>query len=301
MKKGIAGVPLKDVAAPLRELWLRFHQSSLCLGVDALFVFQPRGMEVWCRIKDERSYQQLSAWAAPLRKNFQIELYPTHADREKKPYSPEDDDPPPSFWTNGELRSYLHDANISRLGAMLDDVSGQAMPLNTDPELKRRLKLFADDLLSLAGKMERLASDLPALAEVAFGEELSPEVRARARGICLDHVREVSRCALRLAENMRHALPRASEKAAEAKPAAKEPAAAAHPLEGALGFSAEALEMAHRVVRFVYPQAHTVDLSDLKKPSLIEALKALQQSAAAYISNAQKHAVPVAAGRGLHV
>jgi len=288
MTKGIAGIPLKDAAAPLREVWLRFHQSRLCLGVDALFVFQPKGMEVWCRIKDERSYQQLSAWVAPLRKSFLVELYPTHADREKKPYSPEDDDPPPSFWTNGELRSYMHDPYFSRLGVSLDEESRLSVPPNIDPELKRRLKLFADDILSLVGKMERLGSDLPALAGAAFGEELLPEIRARARGICLDHVREASRCALRLAENLRHALPHASEKTAETRSAAKEPAELANPLEGALSFSAQALEVAHRIVRFVYPQAHTVDLADLKKPSLIEDLKALQQSAAAFIAGAQK-------------
>ena len=288
MKTGIAGIPLKDVAAPLRDLWLRFHQASLCLGMDTLFVFQPKGMEVWCRIKDERRYQEFSAWVAPLRKNYQIELYPTYADREKKPFTLEDDDPPPSFWTNGELRSFMGDAHFNRLGWIFDQESSVAVPPNVDPELKRRLKLYADDILGLLGKMERLASDFPDLAGGAFGDDLPPDIRARARGICLDHAREVSKCAQRLAENLSHAFPRAGQKAEEAKSTPKDPTAPSNPYQSALSFSAQALEVAQRVVRFVYPKAHTVSLTDLKKPSLIEALKELQQSAAAFAAGAQK-------------
>ena len=116
----LKGVPLRDVAAPLRELWLHFHEEHLCLGVDSIFVFQARGLEIWCRIEDERNYQQLAALVEPLRKSYRIDLYPTHADREKKTTSILDEDPPPSFWTNAELRSYLRDPFFIRFGALGD-------------------------------------------------------------------------------------------------------------------------------------------------------------------------------------
>ena len=63
---GISGAPLRDVAAPLREVWLRFHDTELCLDLDSVFVFQPKGMEIWCRVKEEKSYQALAAMVEPL-------------------------------------------------------------------------------------------------------------------------------------------------------------------------------------------------------------------------------------------
>ena len=117
------GTPLQQVAAPLRNAWLRFHENDLCLDVDAVFVFQPNGVEIWCRAKDEGSLQELNALLAPLRSSYRIDLYATYSDREKKPWAREDDDPPPSLWNNAELRNYFRDPGDTRWGVVDDSVS----------------------------------------------------------------------------------------------------------------------------------------------------------------------------------
>lgn len=284
---GLKGVPLRDVPAALRSVWMRFHEADLCLGVDTVFVFQAKGLEMWCRVKDERDYQQLTALVEPLRKSYRIDLYTTRSDREKKPYAPEDDDPPPSFWTNAELRAYMRDPFFSRLGS-IDDASGDLLQEAQDPELKRRLKIFGDQILEWVSKMERLTGDLPSLAAAGYGADLMPDIRNRARAVCLDHAREAGKCAGRLAENLSHALPRGTGRPPDAKPPRTERANAATPYEDALLLSGQAQDLAQRIMHFIYPQAHTVTLIDLREPGLIDSLKALQQAVSDFESDAKR-------------
>jgi hypothetical protein len=288
-RTGISGVSLRELAPPLRDVWLRFHEIDLCLGVDAVFVFHPKGMEIWCRITDERSYQQFSALFEPLQKNFKIDIYPTRSEREKKPYAPEDDNPPPSFWTNGELRAYLRDPNYSRFGTLDDTETPPLDQPTTDPQLKRRLKIFSDEIFDWLTRMDRLARDLPALAGAAFDANPLPDVRSRARAVCQEHARELGKYAGRLADNLRHALPSGKGNPPGSKPGAPQSdAEATASYEAAVKLSGQTQEMGRRIVRFVYPQSHTVDLTDLREPSLIDALKALQKSASAFESGVQK-------------
>jgi hypothetical protein len=284
----LKGVPLRDVAAPLREVWLRFHEENLCLGVDSIFVFHARGIEIWCRIKDERNYQQLAALVEPLRKSYRIELYATHADREKKASSILDEDPPPSFWTNAELRSYLRDPFFIRFGSRGDRAQDVYDDSEADPELKRRLKLYGDQILEWLNKMVQLAIDLPSLAGAAYGDDIIPDIRNRARAVCSDHSREVGKCAVRLAESLSHALPRGTVNTPSAQPSKESRPASASPHEGALLVSQQAQDLERRILLFLYPQAHTVTLDDLREPSLIDSLKTLQQTVSDFESSARK-------------
>ncbi len=284
----LKGVPLRDVAAPLREVWLRFHEENLCLGLDSIFVFQARGIEIWCRIKDERDYQQLAALVEPLRKSYRIELYATHADREKKVTSTLDDDPPPSFWTNAELRSYLRDPFFRRLGGGVDRGEDAYDSSEADPELKRRLKLYGDQILEWLNKMVQLAVDLPSLAGAAYGDDIFSDIRNRARAVCSNHSREVGKCAARLAESLGHALPRGTGNTPSAQPSKESRPASASPHEGALLVAQQARDLERRILLFLYPQAHTVTLDDLREPNLIDSLKTLQQTVSDFESSARK-------------
>ena len=288
-KTEISGVPLRDVAPQLLDAWLRFHEADLCLGIDTVFVFHPKGVEIWCRVKDERSYQQFSALFEPLRNNFKIDIYATRSDREKKPYSPEDDNPPPSFWTNGELRAFMRDTSFSRFGNAADGESTVPEQPATDPQLKRRLKAFSDEILDWLARMDRLARDLPALAAAAFDADPEPDIRSRARAVCQKHARDLGKYAGRLSDNLRHALPRGSGNPPASKPEAAQPAApVGASFESAILLSERTQKLGQRIVRFIYPQAHTVDLADLREPALIDALKALQKSASEFESGVQK-------------
>jgi hypothetical protein len=51
--------------------------------------------------------------------------------------------------------------------------------------------------------------------------------------------------------------------------------------------SNQAVDLAQRVVRFLYPQTHTVNLADLRESSLVDALKALQKTVSDFESNSR--------------
>ncbi len=284
----VKGVPLRDVAAPLLDVWLRFHEDDLCLGVDSVFVFQARGVEIWCRIKDERKYQQLVSLVEPLRKSYAVELYATHEDREIKTDSISAEDPPPSFWTNTELRSYLRDPFIGRFLSGSDRAEDLAVGSESDPELKRRLKLYGDQIVEWMNRMVQLAIDLPSLAGAAYGEGALPDIKNRARAICSNHAREVGKCAGRLEESLSHALPRGSGSYPSAKPSNTHPQGAASPYDEALLVSQQAQDLGRRILRFLYPEGHSVTLADLREPSLIDSLKTLQHTTSDFESSAKK-------------
>ncbi len=284
---GVLGTAMHDVAAPLRDLWLHFHEDGLCAGLDTIFVFRPKGVEIWCRIKDEKSYQGLNALIESLQRSFQIDLYATHPSREKKPFSLDDNDPLPSLWNNGELRLYLGEPSIPRLRSqnLADPESSDFASANADPALKRRMKLFGDDILELTAKMEQLAGELPPLAAAGYGADIMPDIRERARIVSVDHAREVGRCAAKLADNIGHALPRGSGAASPARPPEKVRSASNSPYDLAVNLSAQASALAQRIRNFLYPQAYTVDLADLKDRGLVEALKSLQAMASGFQSS----------------
>ena len=286
---GISGTALRDVAAPLREVWLRFHDSELCLGVDSVFVFQPKGMEIWCRVKEEKSYQALAAMVEPLQASYRVEIYATRPEREKKPWSPDDEDPLPSLWTNAELRAYFRDPFVSRTGS-LDDGStlGQVSDSRVDPAIKRRMKLYGDQLLDWTSRMERLAGDVPALAGAGYGADATPDTQGRARAICLEHVREVGKFAQRLAENLVYALPRGAGDLRPPPQPERPPDATGDPGLNARDVSVQVREIARRIKRFLYPQAHTVGLTDLREPGLLDSLKTLQTAVSDFDRNARK-------------
>jgi hypothetical protein len=158
----------------------------------------------------------------------------------------------------------------------------------SDPEMKRRLKLYSDSMLEDLGKMVRLATDLPALAGAAFGADTSPDTVNRARAVCSQHAREAGRCAARLADNLGHALPRGDQRATGVRPQ-KEVRLSSHlATENASLVSRQALELERRVMLFFYPEAHTVSLQDLRAPGLIDALKAFQRTVSDFESSARK-------------
>jgi len=283
---GIRGALLKDVAAPLLQAWLRFHEKEYCLEVDSIFVFQTKGIEIWCLAKDDGDHQKLASLVEPLRNSHRIDIYTTYSDRMKKPYAPEDDDPPPSLWTNAELRTYYRDPFAGRSGIFENPPGYESA--GADPALKRNLKLFSDQIVEWKKKMERLAADLPALAEAGYGPVPLANLRSLSRSVCRAHARELAKYASRLQENLSHALPRGSGAGRNPRPARESSRKSADPRELARKLSSEALDLGRRITAFLYPQAHTVPLGDLRESSLMDALKALESAAAEFERNVPK-------------
>lgn len=258
----------------LRETWLRFHEAELCQGIDAVFQFHEKGMEVWCRVEDEKTYHKFLELVDPLRASYEIDLYTTRPLAEKK--TTEDNDPPPSIWNNAEIRSYLQDPfgkNPTGGGISIRPAAGGER--DADFFLKQRMLMFAHQTLEWNEKMKRYALDLPELAQAAFGADAVPGLRARAVAASRTHAEGVDKYAERLAENLTHALPKATRRF---RPTEKEKssAAAASPDTGAAQVANAGQSIARRIYRFIHPQHHTVGLVDLREPSLLESLKTLR-------------------------
>ena len=96
-----APVGILDAPEVLSRVWLRYHETDLCQGMDAIFVFNRNGLEAWIRVEDKKSYEQLQRILEPLRGIFQIVLYATHPEEDEDPDSYWE--PPSSLWEKGNL------------------------------------------------------------------------------------------------------------------------------------------------------------------------------------------------------
>jgi hypothetical protein len=270
-----ADMPPRDTPQRLLEAWLRFHETDLCQGVDAVFAFHSSGMEVWSLVEDEKSYQKLQELLDPLRASYRIELYTTWPQAEKK--SESGADPPPSLWENHELRSYLGDSFARARGRTS---FGDLPPLITDlpaPDemLKQRLSIYAEQTLERNQMMKRYAMDLPALVRVTLDPTVSRALRSRASAVCMKHARDLSKCIEKLADSLRHAFPKAAdEKSSRPEKSGKTGTAL---LESALQISAITQNVSLRVYHFIHPEHYTVGLDELRQPSLLHALATLEK------------------------
>src|SRR6266536_826614 len=201
----------EEVPRALREVWLRFDETELCQEVDAVFNLRKDTMVVWCRVEDEKSYGKFLELIEPLRASYTVAVYVTRLSPEKK--SPEDKDPPPSLWNNAEIREYLQDP-FQRNPGSAGGFTVRPPPGEHDSEffLKQRIMMFAEQTLEWERKMNRYASDLPELAEAAFGSSAEPALSSRAAATCLAHAQGVEKQAERLADNLARALPKAGKR-----------------------------------------------------------------------------------------
>jgi hypothetical protein len=272
-------------ASPLtksREVWLRFHEAELCQGVDAVFAFSEKGIEIWSVVEEEKSYQKLLELLAPLRASQQVSLYATRPVPEKK--SPEDRDPPPSLWNNMEIRSYFQDLRDTGQGGV---TVRPKTPGDPDFLVKQRIMMFAVQTLELDRKMKRYTADLTEISEVAFGAEFEPGLRRRAADTCLAHTQGIRRVAEKLTENLILALPKGSKKLSERAERSKR-SPVGPPDQSMISLASATRSIARRIYRFIHPEKHTVGLVDLREPSLLESLKSLRTMTEDFQNAAQK-------------
>ena len=158
------GVPNRATASELAEAWVRFHESSLCQGLDAAFVFHERAMGITGTVLDEKSYEKFQELLRPLKATYAIEVHldrPKEDERtgEKKDKDKDkDDDPPASLWENYELRAFLGDPFArAREREGFDDDLQLRFPPPPDEVLKQRLRVFAERTLAWNSEIERYA------------------------------------------------------------------------------------------------------------------------------------------------
>lgn len=275
--KSGAGPPPVDAPREIWDAWLRFHEAELCQGLDTIFVFHKKGVEIWCRVEDEKAYQKFSDILSPLRADHEIGLYTTRPPAEKT--NTEEKNPPPSLWNNNELRIYLGDP-FARNRNLNDEAIPNVAPSNRadyDFMLKQRMMMFADQILDWDRRMKRYSGDLPALADAAFNPALPREIRKRAAAICLAHSHAVDKLLEKLGENLAQALPKGTKKSSSAPEEEKPEPAASTPRDVAIKVAESAQSLARRIYYFIHPTRYTVGLTDLREPSLLGSLRNLRR------------------------
>ena len=132
-------------------------------------------LDVWCVIEKEKSYQKLVRLLQRVRGSHEVYLYTTRP--EKKEKTPDDRDPPPSFWNNDELRDYLRDPfardRRSPVGSDFDSEAPHEI------FFKQRLRLYADSLLESKQRIARYVMDLPELATAGSERTVARSARSR--------------------------------------------------------------------------------------------------------------------------
>jgi hypothetical protein len=277
---------IADAPKVLCRIWLRYHETDLCQGMDAVFVFNPRGMEVWSRIEDEDSYEKLQRLLEPLKGVYQISMYATHPTEDEE--SATGWDPPSSLWENQELRSYLGDP-FARARERFDFDSQRDMIYPPASEiLRQRLLVYAEEVLEKNWKIKRYASDLPSLAHAATDPALAPALRLKAAEISRTHAKNLEKELDRLEKSLKYAFPQFRQ---------EEDASSAHMQSGSAGQSytemarqiaADVRSFACRVDDFIHPKQYTVDVGELRRPSLLEATKRLRKMASDFQKAAAK-------------
>jgi hypothetical protein len=282
--------PGDDIPRDLRLSWLNFHHARLCRGVDTVFVFNPKGMEVWCRVEDRKNYRKFLEILAPLESSYQVDLYTTWASEETKEAKR---DPPPSVWNNAELRSYLRDPFLtggSRMSSSLPFdviIGGRSGFL-----LKQRLLMFVEETLEWRTVLLRYAMHLPGLTWTAFDPAAPAGSKEKAAAVCLDHAREIGKHIRKIFENLEKATPKANGLERKSQKQAFEGEDDLSPFRMSLRLSGMAQSVARSIYRFFYPEMHSVGLIELREPLLLDSLTALERDVEAY-----RHAVEVAVRR----
>ena len=289
-------MPNRDTPPRLVEAWLTFHNERLCRNLDAVFAFDGQRMEIWCRSEDNRDFRKLQKIVEPLKNSHNVELYITRLPKNSGENNMVNwTDMPPSLAENRELLSYLRPpAGSPPRVITYEDSEGQiqtrvlidnpgamsANAANRNYILRSRLTVWANRVLGNNRIMQQYAEDIPELIGVAFEPAYNAALRGRAVNICKKHAKDLAKSTRDLKKDLARAFPRAgtSAKTAENKSAAKKepPATLSAVIEKADMIATETRALSRRIYRFIYPDQHTVDLSELKRPGLIVSLDALE-------------------------
>jgi hypothetical protein len=126
--------------------------------------------------------------------------------------------------------------------------------------------------------MEHYALDLFALVRMALDSGIPSDIRSKALAIGLAHARDLEKNIGKLSSGLAQAIPGS----AKWESGSVRPEADLHIENKLLPEKAEqiytyAQSIARRVHRFIYPEYYTIELEELRYPSLLESLRTLQR------------------------
>ena len=122
----------------------------------------------------------------------------------------------------------------------------------------------------------RYAMHLPSLVRTATNPLATQDVRLRAVAACNAHVHNLAKNLSKLQANLKHAFPKPVKP--KSSPEAPKPAHTDQSgLDQAEQISQTAHEVTRRIFHFVHPEHHTVVLSELRQPVLLDDLSSLEK------------------------
>jgi hypothetical protein len=265
--------PNRNTPLKLVEAWLRFHESELCQSVDAVFIFDSKGMEAWYVSKDEGMQQKLRDMFQPPDGSYRVEFYPTRKLPEKRSLD-DDGGPPPSLYMNYELRAHLPE-NLEIFSSD-DSESNRRAAEYKKWAIEARLTAYAEQILEWNRRVGRYAADLPRLIRVAMDPSTALESRSMAIAVCKAHAQNMGKILGKLEANLKQAFPSVDKKMHSPK-AGKADKAGIPLAESADDISEDARVAVRRIRQFIYPEQHSVTVDDLLQPSLLEDMRSLRQ------------------------
>jgi len=268
----IVNFPNPETPANMREIWLRFHEEHICEDVGAIFLFRGNGMELIVDKSKSRDLKKLGKLLKELGGQNQIKMYLADT-RSEESENPEQKFPV-SFRLNENLRSNLGDPKSVDFFRFNSSQS----PTGFSPAslFKIRMDLFARDTLDYTWKMKRYAEHLPLLARAALDPGATPDMKRRILDIFRDHAAELEKYIGKLYVNIEKATPRPFNEPRAMLDAGNSVLKGHSSIEAAVWIADEARSQYSSVYEFLYPRDHTVDISELRNPKLLQSLKTLQ-------------------------
>jgi hypothetical protein len=253
------------------EVYLRFHEEELCKGIDAVFVPDGNGMDIWCRVEDKGQYKK---FLKIMESSSGLGRITTYAVLPLPDEKSDEDDPPPSLWENEELRRLFHGHAF-----VIDSNPDSQSTFAISPEdlYKQRLLLFSEETLKESRALEREAGDLPILTRIALDISTDPDLRESAKKICREHAKNLEKQAGKLEDNLKQALPNWEDDSSDDEPIVMETLP-----DLSVQIAENARSISRRIHSFIYPDLYTVKVEELRNPGLIYSLRLLQELGSRY-------------------
>jgi len=276
-----------SVSRELLEAYLHFHDEEICRGVDAVFISNENGIEVWSRVEDEGQYKKLLKLLKPLYESGRVEMHTTVPSSENEE-SDEADSLPPSLWENNELRNHLWMPLLGSRTFINSEIS--MFVISPEEILKQRLMIFSEQTQNQSKLVKRYAADLPTLTRIALDPAVESDLRFLAKKVSKEHSKSLEKQIGKLEKNLKYALPRGeNNRESDLRDA---PIPAGEDLADlAVQISENARSISRHVYLFIYPDCYTVKLDELRNPDLLKSLRVLYELNDAYIEKIDRISV----------
>ena len=137
--------------------------------------------------------------------------------------------------------------------------------------------IYADQIKDWNKKIERYATDLPVLVRLANDTDMADDLRFRANAACMAHSRNLGKYLKKLKSNLIPAIPKSEERNGDSSQPEVTSDDGKTLVKIAEQMSATARDLFKSVNNFLHPEDFTVDLNELRSPSILVTIDSLDK------------------------